>query len=77
MAKRGRKKGSRNKSKGLPNNMNYWRFVFADKKAVDAFLQKGDKRQKTDMKDVLLYLKKYDSEFFHEVNGNKILKEIG
>lgn len=76
MTPKGRKKGSRNKRKGLPNNMNYWRFVFQKEEDVNAFLSRGDKRQKNDMKDVLTYFKKHDSEFFNEINGQKILKEL-
>lgn len=76
MPTRGRKKGSKNKHLREPHNFIYWKFILKDNKAINAFLERGSKQQKETIKDVLIYLKRFQPDFFEEVNGNEILERL-
>ena len=77
MPKRGRKKGSKNKYYGEPSNLSFWKITLKRPEEVNAFLNRGSKQQKATIKEILIYLKRADKEFFERVNGEEILKEIG
>jgi hypothetical protein len=69
---RGRPKGS---LKGSPHNLAWWRWTL-DSSDVEAFIERGDKRHKMDMKYVLNYLKTKEPRFFEKVNGKEILRRL-
>ena len=72
-----RKKGSKNKqSRRLPNNLCCWMDVLKYPNHVDSFVKRGDARQKSEIKAVLKYCRLHDPEWYEEVNGDKILKQI-
>lgn len=82
--KRGRKKGSKNREYFLresikrdPRNFAFWKCVLKKQEVVNAFLDRGSKQQKETIKEILIYLKRADMEFFNRVNGEETLKEIG
>ena len=72
--KLGRKKGSKNKFKGEPHNLAFWKLTLKSSEEVHDFLNRGSAQQKETIKNVLLYLKRFDPDFFEEVNGDKILE---
>ena len=76
MTLRGRKKGSRNKFSGEPHNLGFWKLTLKNPEEVNAFLDRGSKQQKQTIKEILSYLKVADIEFFEQVNGKKLLKEL-
>lgn len=76
MIKRGRKKGSKNKYYGEPHNFAFWKITLKRREEVNAFLDRGSDKQKQSIKEILMYLKRVDEEFFERVNGEEILKEI-
>lgn len=73
---RGRKKGSKNRHSGDPHNFAFWKQTLKNQEEVNAFLARGSKEQKDTIKEILEYLKNHDKEFFVEVNGFKVLKEL-
>lgn len=58
-----------------PANLIFWKRIIKDNKIQD-FIERGKKQQKLTIKSVLKYLKNTDPEFFKEVNGKRILKEL-
>jgi hypothetical protein len=76
MIKRGRKKGSKNKSLEAPKNLGFWKITLKRPEEVNAFLERGSEQQKTTIKEILIYLKRADIDFFEKVNGEEILKEL-
>jgi hypothetical protein len=74
--KRGRKKGSRNRFSGEPHNLAFWKLTLSRPEEINAFIDRGNKNQKQTIKEILLYLKVADIDFFNKVNGKKILKEL-
>ena len=70
--KRGRKKGSKNRLKGLPENYSFWCGILKSDH-IKEFIKRGDQRQKQLIKHTLEYMKKEDPETFEYVKGNKIL----
>jgi len=76
MNKRKRKKGSKNTAFGEPHNLIFWKFTLKKPETVNAFLERGSKKQKETIKEILIYLKRFDRDFFEEVNGENILEEI-
>ena len=90
MIKRGRKKGSKNKSFDQPHNLGFWKITLKRPEEVNAFLERGSDKQKATIKEILLYLKRgkktpvefrskfeeADIQFFERVNGKEILKEL-
>lgn len=74
--KRGRKKGSKNKTSGEPHNFAFWKITLKRPEEVNAFLERGSEQQKTTIKEILVYLKRADIDFFERVNGEEILKEL-
>jgi len=72
----GRKKGSKNKQRGIPSNLAFWKLTLKNPEEVNAFLERGSISQKETIKNILVYLKRKDKDFFEEVNGEDILKEI-
>lgn len=75
MAKRGRKKGSKNKFKGIPENFYYWR-ITVGQEVINDFLERGSEYQKELIKHTLDYLKANEPEYFEEVNGEEILRRL-
>lgn len=73
---RGRKKGSKNKTSGEPSNLAFWKITLKRPEEVNAFLERGSEKQKQTIKEILIYLKRKDKEFFERANGEEILKEI-
>ncbi len=69
--KRGRKKGS---TKEL-SNLVFWKGMLKDNKIQD-FIDRGTKEQKTTIKNVLKYLKNIQPDFFEQVNGKNLLKQL-
>ena len=76
MMKRGRKKGTKNRYAGEPHNFAYWKCILQEPDTVNAFLNRGSKVQKETIKEVVIYLKGFDPDFFEVVNGEEILKEL-
>ena len=70
--KRGRKKGS---TKGEPTNFIFWKGMLKDNNIQD-FIDRGSTEQKTTIINVLKYLKNMQPEFFKQVNGRYILKQL-
>ena len=64
------------KYSGEPHNLIFWKFTLKRPESVNAFLERGSKKQKNEIKNILLYLKKYQPEFFEEVNGEEIIKRL-
>lgn len=73
MAKRGRSKGS---LKSIPHNITWWKWTLLKPSEIIAFIEKGDNRQKNDMRSVLRYLKLSEPEFFEKINGKEILRRL-
>ena len=88
--KRGRKKGSKNKTSGEPHNFAFWKLTLKSPEEVNAYLERGSDKQKNSIKEILEYLKrakkdlpererKYAEEhleFFEKINGEETLKEL-
>ena len=86
--KRGRKKGSKKtikqkrnmtrlvkKFKKEPTNYIFWKGMLRDNK-IQQFIDRGSVEQKTTIKQILKFLKVDDCEFFDEVNGQNLLKQL-
>ena len=69
--KRGRKKGS---TKEI-SNLIFWKGILRENK-VQQFIDRGSKEQKTTIKNVLKYLSNMQPEFFEQVNGKNLLKQL-
>ncbi len=69
--KRGRKKGS---TKEL-SNLIFWKGMLRDDK-IQPFIDRGTKEQKATIKKILKYLKNIEPEFFEQVRGKQILKQL-
>jgi len=74
--KRGRKKGTKNISLGEPHNLSFWKITLKRPEEVHDFLTRGDSRQKEEIKNILLYLKRAEIDFFDDVNGEEILRKL-
>ena len=74
--KRGRKKGSKNIYAGKPHNLIFWKATLKEENSVNAFLERGTKDVKNEIKGILIYLKRFEKDFFEEVKGNEILEEL-
>ncbi len=70
---RGRPKGSL--GKGEIGNYIFWKGMLKDNK-VQQFIDRGNNDQKLNIKLVLEYLHKEDSELFDEVNASDLLKQL-
>jgi len=55
--------------------MFFWRGILKDNLAQQ-FVDRGNAEQKITIKKVLMFLKIDDSEFFDEVNGKNLLKQL-
>ncbi len=84
--KRGRPKGNKGTKKNMiratklvgkkePTNYVFWKGMLRDN-LVQQFVDRGNKEQKITIKRVLKFLKEDDSEFFEEVNGKNLLKQL-
>ena len=73
--KRGRKKGSKNKHKGMPENYTFWRSILQDDQ-IEEFIVRGDERQHELIKHTLLYLEKDDLEIFEQIKSKQILRRL-
>lgn len=65
---RGRPKGS---TKDVPHNEAWWRWTFLNPDEVTAFIERGDERQHSDMKNLLEHWKVKEPEFFEKINGKQ------
>lgn len=74
--KRGRKLGTKNKTSAEPHNLCFWKITLKRPEEVNAFLTRGSNLQKETIKEILIYLKRFDRDFFDENNGDKILKQL-
>ncbi len=81
--KRGRPKITKKKQvratklvgKKEPTNYVFWKGMLRDNK-VQEFVDRGNAEQKLTIKKVLMFLKVDDCEFFDEVNGKNLLKQL-
>jgi hypothetical protein len=62
--------------KGYPHNYIFWLHTLKFSNDVYVFLEKGNQRQKNEIKHSLVYLKKQDEHLFKKVNGEELLKEL-
>ena len=60
----------------LPTNLNYWINVLRSPENVEAFIKRGDIRQKEEIRAVFKYCKVYEQDIFEELNGKDILGRI-
>lgn len=74
MKKRGRKKGGKNVAQ--PTNISCWIVTLKKPDEIDAFIKRGNDRQKADIVAVLKWLKIYDEELYDEVNGKEIMRRM-
>ena len=75
--KRGRPKGSKNKySSSLPNNITCWYWVLSKPENVKAFMNRGNDKQKEEIKECLIYWKGSNWRFFEKINGEELLKKL-
>ncbi len=58
-----------------PTNYIFWKGMLKDNK-VQQFIDRGNIEQKITIKKVLIFLKVDDCEFFDEVNGKNLLKQL-
>jgi len=58
-----------------PNNLIFWKMTLKEDK-IQPFLDRGLKDQKKTIKNVLKYLKNMEPEFFEQVEGKQILKQL-
>lgn len=70
--KRGRPKGSK---KGEPVNFEFWKWTLRNNE-IQQFLDRGNAEQKECIKNVVKHLKNIEPEFFEQVNGESILKQL-
>jgi len=63
------------KFKKEPTNYVFWRGMLKDNK-VQEFIDRGNAEQKSTIKSVLKFLKVDDCEFFDEVGGKNLLKQL-
>ena len=68
--KKGRPKGSKEIS-----NLIFWKGMLKDNKIQD-FIDRGTKEQKITIKNILKYLSNMQPEFFEQVKGKQILKDL-
>ncbi len=59
-----------------PHNLCFWKMTLKKPDEINDFLVRGNKRQKEEIKNVLLYLKRFDPDFFEDVEGENILEKI-
>jgi len=76
MARCGRKKGTKNKQKGIPTNFGFWVNILRNKKYLEDFISRGDKRQKSEIRYTLNYARKFEPEIFEELTGKDILRRM-
>lgn len=70
------KRGRKRLLSSVPSNYSFWRCVLKNKNEVDKFINKGDERQHSCMIRTVNYLRKFDNEFYNEINGKEILKRL-
>lgn len=70
-SKRGRPKGSKKEIA----NLQFWMGILKDNK-VQQFIDKGNVEQKGNIKNVLVYLKNMNPEFFEDINGKNLLNQL-
>ena len=58
-----------------PTNYVFWKRILKDNK-VQEFIDRGSTEQKTLIKEVLKFLKVDDCEFFDEIDGQNLLKQL-
>ena len=73
MTKIGRKKKT---NYGEPNNLAFWKITLKRPEELHDFINRGSKKQKEILKEILLYIKRVELDFFKEVNGDIILKDL-
>lgn len=61
--------------KGEPTNYVFWKGMLKDN-LVQQFIDRGNAEQKITIKKVLKFLKVDDCEFFDEINGQNLLKQL-
>ena len=59
-----------------PHNYVFWRGIVASDKDLDQFYERGSDRQLSLIIRTLNYLKRYEGEYFEEINGDKKLKKF-
>ncbi len=74
--KRGRKKIVKFKDYNAPHNFYCWKWMLQEPETVNAFLNRGSKKQKDHIKEMLVYLKRTDKDFFNKIHGNEILEKL-
>jgi len=74
--RKGRPKGSKNKLKGLPTNFACWYHTLKHAEYVEAFIERGNTKQKKEIKHFLKYCKKTEQEYFEKINGEEMLKRL-
>ena len=60
----------------IPTNLSFWMCVLKNSDEVTDFLERGNQRQKRQMKQALSYCKNKYPEFFEDVNGKKLMKRM-
>ena len=73
---RGRPKIEKNVTYDAPHNYAFWKCTLKNPETVNAFLERGSKKQKETIKEIVWYIKRYDPDYFEEINGEEILKEL-
>ena len=70
------KKTIKNRTRGEPNNYAFWRLVVSNWDEVMEFINRGDARQKGNVRDTLEYISKKNPEYFKEIKGRIIMKKL-
>ena len=70
--KAGRPEGSK---KGEPTNFEFWKGMLKDNQ-IQQFLDRGNAEQKECIKNVVQYIKNMQPEFFEQIEGDLIIKQL-
>ena len=60
----------------VPCNLAFWRWTLGKKEEVKDFIERGDDRQHNQMIRVLNYLRRFDKEYYKQIDGKAILIQL-
>lgn len=72
----GRPKIEKNSLYDAPHNYSFWKHTLIYPENRNTFLERGSEQQKKTIKEIVLYIKSHEPEFFEKINGEEILERL-
>ena len=60
----------------VPSNLAFWYWTLTNPEKVKQFVERGDVKQHEHMIRVLNYLRRYEQDYFKQINGQEILRSL-